>query len=283
MERWSHPSELTSVSMPFMLSHLLAPLRFRPVFRQFLRREILGRYRGSMLGISWAFIHPLLMLGVYTFVFVEVFKARWPGVEQSGGAAFSQRIFAGLMVFNLFSEVVGRAPSLIVEQANLVKKVAFPLELLPFISMGTALFHFALSALILLASVLVFDGPLSATVLLVPLVVLPLLPLLLGLGWLLSALGVFVRDIGPIVALGVNLLMFMSPVFYSAKSLSPQWQFWMGLNPLTPVIENLRLVVFDAVMPHWGGWFISLAVASALALFGAWVFRMTRDGFADVL
>ena len=104
-----------------MISYLLAPLRFRPVFKQFLRREILGRYRGSMLGITWAFINPLLMLGVYTFVFVEVFKARWPGVEESGGLAFSQRIFAGLMVFNLFSEVVARAPILIVEQANLVK------------------------------------------------------------------------------------------------------------------------------------------------------------------
>ena len=269
--------------MPFMLSYLLAPLRFRPVFRQFLRREIVGRYRGSMLGISWAFIHPLLMLGVYTFVFVEVFKARWPGVEQSGGLAFSQRIFAGLMVFSLFSEVIGRAPSLIIEQANLVKKVAFPLELLPFISIGTALFHFALSAMILLASVLVVDARLSATVFLLPLVVLPLIPLLLGLGWLLSALGVFVRDIGPIVGVSVNLLMFMSPVFYSASSLSPRWQFWMNLNPLTPVIENLRLVVFNAAQPHWGDWFVSLGVASSVALFGAWVFYKTRDGFADVL
>lgn len=274
---------MTLVSMPFMLSYLLAPLRFRPVFRQFLRREIVGRYRGSMLGISWAFIHPLLMLGVYTFVFVEVFKARWPGVEQSGGLAFSQRIFAGLMVFSLFSEVIGRAPSLIIEQANLVKKVAFPLELLPFISIGTALFHFALSAMILLASVLVVDARLSATVFLLPLVVLPLIPLLLGLGWLLSALGVFVRDIGPIVGVSVNLLMFMSPVFYSASSLSPRWQFWMNLNPLTPVIENLRLVVFNAAQPHWGDWFVSLGVASGVALFGAWVFYKTRDGFADVL
>ena len=88
--------------MSVIFNYFLAPLRFRPIFKQFLRREILGRYRGSMLGISWAFINPLLMLGVYTFVFVEVFKARWPGVEELGGLAFAQRMFAGLMVFTLF-------------------------------------------------------------------------------------------------------------------------------------------------------------------------------------
>lgn len=269
--------------MPFFISYLFAPIRFRPVFRQFLRREILGRYRGSMLGIVWAFLNPLLMLGVYTFVFVGVFKARWPGVEELGGFAFSQRIFAGLMVFNLFSEVVARAPVLIIEQANLVKKVAFPLELFPFIVMGAGLFHFSLSVLILMASVLVFDHHLFATALLLPLVILPLLPLLLGLGWLLSALGVFVRDTGPVVSLTVSLLMFMSPVFYSARSLSPQWQFWMNLNPLTSVIENLRLVVFVGSAPNWGGWFAAFGVACAVALLGAWFFRMTRDGFADVL
>lgn len=266
-----------------MLSYLLAPLRYRPVFRQFLRREILGRYRGSMLGITWAFINPLLMLGVYTFVFVEVFKARWPGVENSGGFAFSQRIFAGLMVFNLFSEVVARAPVLIVEQANLVKKVAFPLELLPFITIGSALFHFGLSTVILLTSILVFDPHLPGTMWLLPIVILPLLPLLLGFGWLLSALGVFVRDMGPIVGLCVSLLMFMSPVFYSAKSLSPHWQFWMDLNPLTAVIENLRLVVFAGELPNWADWALALGIACAVAVFGAWVFRVTRDGFADVL
>ena len=147
-----------------MLSYFLTPIRYRPVFRQFLRREVLGRYRGSMLGVSWAFINPLLMLGVYTFVFVEVFKARWPGAEQSGGLAFALRLFAGLMVFNLFSEVVARAPTLISEQANLVKKVAFPLELLPFISIGSALFHFFLSTLILLVSILLLEHQLPVTI-----------------------------------------------------------------------------------------------------------------------
>lgn len=236
-----------------------------------------------MLGIAWAFINPLLMLGVYTFVFVEVFKARWPGVEELGGLAFAQRLFAGLMVFTLFSEVVARAPNLIVEQINLVKKVAFPLELLIFINMGAAIFHFLVSTLILFFSIFLLDSQLSFTIFLLPVVILPMLPLLLGLGWLLSALGVFVRDIGPIVGVCVSLLMFMSPVFYSVRSLSPRWQFWMGLNPLTPVIENFRLVVFSNVMPNWGEWFMGLGVGCVVAVFGAWVFKVTRDGFADVL
>ena len=236
-----------------------------------------------MLGITWAFINPLLMLGVYTFVFVDVFKARWPGAEELGGLAFAQRLFAGLMVFTLFSDVVARAPNLIVEQINLVKKVAFPLELFTFITMGSALFHFLVSTLILLLSLFALDSQLSFTILLLPVIILPLLPLLLGLGWLLSALGVFIRDIGPIVAVCVSLLMFMSPVFYSISSLSPRWQFWMGLNPLTPVIENLRLVVFSGAMPDWSQWFIALGVGCVVALFGAWTFRKTRDGFADVL
>lgn len=264
--------------MSTVFSYFTAPLRFRSVFRQFLRREILGRYRGSMLGITWAFINPLLMLGVYTFVFVEVFKARWPGAEDSGGLAFAQRIFAGLMVFNMFSEVVARAPVLIVEQANLVKKVAFPLELLPFIVVGSALFHFAISAAILIFSTLAFDHRLPASILLLPVVILPLLPLLLGLGWLLSALGVFVRDIGSVVVLFVSLLMFMSPVFYSASSLSPVWQFWMNLNPLTAIIENLRLVVFSGAVPDWAGWSLSLGIASALALVGAWFLVLRAMG-----
>lgn len=265
------------------LSYFVAPWRHRLVLRQFLRREILGRYRGSMLGIAWAFITPLLMLGVYTLVFVGIFRARWPGAEEAGGIAFALRLFAGLMVFNLFSEVIGRAASLILEQPNLVKKVTFPLEILPFVSLGSALFHFALSFGILLLGTLAVEHWLPASILLVPLVLLPLLPLLLGLAWLLAALGVFVRDIAPVVGLGISLLLFLSPVFYSLSSLSPDWQFWMRLNPLTPVIEHLRGVIFLGTVPDWSLWLATLAVGCGVAVLGARVFYSLRHGFADVL
>lgn len=251
--------------------------------KQFVRREILGRYRGSMLGTGWAFLSPLLMLTVYTFVFVGIFKARWPGAEEAGGIAFALRLFAGLMVFNLFAEVVGRAPVLILEQPNLVKKVVFPLELLAHVSVGAALFHFSLSAGILLVGTAALDQPLSMLTWLLPIVVLPLLPLLLGLSWLLSALGVYVRDIAPIIGLSISFLLFLTPVFYSLQSMSPNWRFWMALNPMTHVIENIRSVVFLGVGPDWGSWSVSLAAGMCVAFLGAWVFSSLRDGFADVV
>lgn len=274
---------MTLSFMSGISSHFLAPFRYRSLFWQFLRREILGRYRASMLGIAWAFITPLLMLGVYTLVFVGIFRARWPGAEEAGGVAFALRLFAGLMIFNLFAEVTSRASSLIVEQASLVKKVVFPLALLPFISLGSALFHFTLSAGILLAGTLLVHQSLPWTVLLLPLVILPLLPLLLGLAWLLSALGVYVRDVAPVVGLGVSLMLFLSPVFYSVTSLSPRWQFWMQLNPLTPAIENLRRIFFASGPVDWQTWGISLLAGLLVAWLGAAIFARLRPGFADVL
>lgn len=262
---------------------LLAPLRHPTLFRQFLRREILGRYRGSMLGIAWAFITPLLMLGVYTLVFVGVFKLRWSGAEQAGGLAFALRLFAGLMVFNLFAEIMGRAANFFVEQPNLVKKVSFPLPLLPFIALGSAVFHFGLSLIILFLGTLLIDFQWSATILLIPLVMLPLIPLLLGFSLLLSSLGVYIRDTSPVVTLSVSLFLFLSPIFYSLESLKPTWRFWMNLNPLTPVIENLRGVLFTQTIPDWGAWSMWMLIGCAFAVFGAKVYLALRRGFADVL
>lgn len=261
----------------------LAPFRFTPILRQFVRRDILGRYRGSLLGVGWAFVIPILMLGVYTFVFVGVFRARWPGAEDGGGLAFALQLFAGLMVFNLFAEVASQAPNLIVAQPNLVKKVVFPLEILPFVALGSGLFHFGLSLGVLLLGALFVHHHIPSTVLLLPLVLLPLLPLLLGIGWLFSALGVFVRDIAQAIGLAINLLMFLSPVFYSASSISPNARAWMAFNPLAPVIENVRHVVFSGEVPDWGNWTISLAVSVFVAVLGAAFFQVTRREFADVL
>lgn len=264
-------------------SYVSCPWREKTVFWQFLRREVLGRYRGSLLGMAWAFLMPLLMMAVYTFVFVGVFKARWPGAEAAGGIAFALRLFAGLIVFNLFSEVIGRAPLLVLEQPNLVKKVVFPLELLAFVSLGSALFHFCVSAFILLAGMVIFEQSLDWHVLLLPVMLIPLLPLLLGLAWLLSALGVYLRDIAPVVGLGVSFLMFLSPVFYSLQSLSSQWQFWMALNPLTPVIENVRGVIFLNASPDWVAWWMALSVNLLIVFLGAYIFALLRKGFADVV
>lgn len=270
-------------TLQLRLPYFAAPWVHRSLLRQFVRREILGRYRGSVLGIAWAFLTPLLMLAVYTFVFVGVFKARWPGAESAGGVTFALRLFAGLIVFNLFSEVVGRAPTLMLDQPNLIKKVVFPLELLPFVSLCSALFHFALGCSILLVGTSVFDQGLTLRIFLLPVVVAPMLPMLLGLSWLLSALGVYVRDLGPVVSLSVSFLLFLSPIFYSLASLSDRLQYWMSLNPLTPVIENVRRVIFLDMNPDWASWGWALLLGLFLAWVGAWVFGILRNGFADVV
>lgn len=270
-------------SAPAVYVYLLRAWRDRTILRQFVRREFLGRYRGSLLGVVWTFLTPLLMLAVYTFVFVGVFKARWPGAEGAGGSAFALRLFAGLIVFNLFSEVIARAPTMVLEQPNLVKKVVFPLELLAFVALGSALVQFLIGATILLLGVAVFEQALSWQVLFLPVVVLPLLPMILGLAWLLNAFGVFLRDVAPLVSMGVSFLLFLSPVFYSVQSLAPQWQFWMRLNPLTPVMENLRGAVFSHVLPDWSTWWLTLAAGVLVAMVGASIFTVLRKGFADVV
>lgn len=260
------------------------PLAQRGLIFQFARREVLGRYRGSLLGLGWSFFTPLLMLGVYTFVFVGVFKARWPGAEQAGGLEFAMQIFAGLMVFNLFAEVAGRAPRLVLDQPNLVKKVVFPLEVLPWVAVLSGLFHLALSAAVLLLAILLMKpAALGFSVLALPLVLLPLLPILLGLGWLLSALGVFLRDVGQVMNFVVSLAMFMSPVFYSLNSLSEPMRGWMFFNPLTLIIENVRRVLLQALWPEWEALALYSVVACAFALLAGLFFQITRKGFADVL
>lgn len=260
------------------------PVPHATLVSQFARREVMGRYRGSLLGVGWSFFTPLLMLGVYTFVFVGVFKARWPGAEQGGGLEFAMQIFAGLMVFNLFAEVVGRAPRLILEQPNLVRKVVFPLEVLPWVSVLSGLFHLLLSAVVLLGVVMIVrTGGLAPAALMLPVVLLPLLPFLLGLCWFLAALGVFVRDVGQIMNFVISLAMFLSPVFYSLESLGEPVRGWMTLNPLTLIIENVRRVLLQGLWPQWELLAVHALVACGVAVLGGSFFQMTRKGFADVL
>ncbi len=223
------------------------------------------------------------MLGVYSFVFVGVFKATWPGSPKGGGLEFALQIFSGLLIFNLFSEVATRSPVLIVEQPNLVKKVIFPVELLTWVTVLSGMFHLLISVGSLLVVVLIFRGALPLTAISLPLVVLSFLPFLLGLGWFLSALGVFVRDVGPMMNMLVGLTMFMSPVFYSVTTLDPAWQFWMNLNPLTLIIEQVRAVLLTGLWPAWGALGLYGLLACAFAVGGATFFQLTRKGFADVL
>ena len=256
--------------------------RNRGLVNALVRREVVGRYRGSFMGILWSFFNPMFMLAVYTFVFSVVFKARWNAGSDSK-TEFALVLFAGLIVFNLFAECVNRAPSLILSNVNYVKKVVFPLEILPAVVMGSALFHACISSGVWLLAYLLFFGLPHLTVLLLPLAVLQLLLLSMGLSWMLASLGVYLRDVSQFIGIAVTVLMFLSPIFYPASALPEEYRHILLLNPLTPAIEQARDVLFWGKVPDMSIWFVTLLGAASGAWLGFAWFQRTRKGFADVL
>ena len=254
----------------------------RNLIYSLVKREVVGRYRGSVMGLLWSFFNPVLMLAVYTFVFSMVFKARWVGGSESK-TEFALVLFAGLMVFNLFSECVNRAPSLILGNVNYVKKVVFPLEILPVVALGSAAFHLLVSLIVWLIFYLVFFGVPQATILLLPLVLLPFVLMTLGLSWLLASLGVYLRDVSQIIGLVTTVLMFLSPIFYPIVALPEQYRPFMQISPLTFVVEQARDVMIWGNTMDWRLWAFYLLLSSLIAWLGFAWFQKTRKGFADVL
>lgn len=250
---------------------------------QLLQREIRGRYRGSVLGITWSFFQPLLMLAVYTFVFSVVLKTTWRGEATGGTTNFAIILFSGLIIHALFAESLNRAPALILANTNLVKRVVFPLEILPVVMVGVSLFHFVVGMLILLGAMLLFgqDIPLSASC--IVLVIAPLLFVTLGISWALAAVGVYLRDLGHVIVVLTTMLLFLSPVFYSISAVPEKVRVLVYLNPLTFIIEQARTVLIWGGQPSWLG----LALYTLCSLFLAWggfaLFQWSRKGFSDVL
>ncbi len=262
--------------------HFLWPLGQRNLIWQFARREVLGRYRGSVLGVSWSVLTPMAMLAVYTLVFRHIFKAKWPGVED-GNMSFALNLFAGLLVFNWAAEFLSRAPRLVTEQPNLVTKVVFPLQVLPWSALLSSFFHALVSCAVWLAGCLLFGQGLHVSWLALPLVFLALMPTLLGLGWALSALGVYFKDLGEIVGLVMGMLLFLTPVFFPLSVLPDFLQVWVQFNPLAIPIEALRQIGLMGVWPNVSSLLQLFAVGLGVALGGAWLFERSRKGFADVL
>jgi lipopolysaccharide transport system permease protein len=234
------------------------------------------------MGTLWSFFNPVLMLAVYTFVFSVVFKARWAGGGESN-TEFALVLFAGLMSFNVFSESLMRAPSLILGNVNYVKKIVFPLEILPLVTLGSATFHFAVSLAVWLVFYLVFFGMPVVTILLLPLALLPLLLISLGACWFLASIGVYLRDVAQIVGALTTVLLFLSPIFYPIDALPHEYQVLMQINPLTSTLEQVRNVMIWGQGLDWLNWMCQ----SIASLFVAWAgfawFQKTRKGFADVL
>ena len=262
---------------------MLASLwRNKSLIQHLVRREVVGRYKGSMLGIFWSLVNPICMLAVYTFVFSVVFKARWNSGSESH-SEFALVLFAGLLVFNLFSECITRAPGLILGNVNYVKKVVFPLEILPWVIMGGALFHFVISLSVWIAAYLFLIGAPHLTVLAMPFIMIPIILFVMGFTWAIASLGVYLRDVGQLVGILVTLLMFLSPIFFPASALPPKLQKLMLFNPLAAPIEMVRDVIYWGVLPNFDKWALATALGLSVALLGFSFFQKMRKGFADVL
>jgi lipopolysaccharide transport system permease protein len=255
----------------------------RQLIVQMTRREVVGRYKGSAMGLAWSFFNPVFMLTVYTFVFSEVFKSRWGVGGEDSKTQFAVVLFVGMIVHGLFAEVLNRAPSLILSNVNYVKKVVFPLETLPVIAMGAALFHSFISLGVLLAAFALFNGYLHWTAAFAPLVLLPLVIFILGLSWMLASLGVFLRDVGQTIGIVTTVLMFLSPVFYPVTAVPERFRPFIMANPLTFIIEQAREVLIWGHLPDWAGLGIYTLAATVVAWLGYAWFQKTRKGFADVL
>jgi lipopolysaccharide transport system permease protein len=270
-------------SFPATPHEMLASLwRHRGLIMASTQREVLGRYKGSVLGLLWSFFNPLFMLAVYTFVFSVIFKSRW-NADSESKTEFALILFAGLIVFNLFAECLNRAPSLILSNANYVKKVVFPLDILPFVSMLSALYHALISLGVWLVTYLAIFGLPPLTALLLPLTLIPLMLFIMGISWALASLGVFLRDVGQFITVLTTVLMFLSPIFYPASALPEAYRHLLYLNPLTPVIEMTRDLLYWGKLPDWIDMCLYWLATGAIAWLGFAWFQKTRKGFADVL
>jgi lipopolysaccharide transport system permease protein len=255
----------------------------RQLIAQMTRRDVIGRYKGSIMGLAWSFFTPLLMLAVYTFIFSVVFKARWADGGEESNTGFAVVMFAGMIVHGLFAEVLNRAPNLILSNVNYVKKVVFPLEILPVIAMGASLFHTSISLGVLLGACALYKGFVHWTAIFVPFVFLPLAILSLGLAWMLASLGVFLRDVGQTIGLITTVMLFLSPVFYPLTAVPEAFRPVIMANPLTFIMGQARAVLVWGRLPDWEGLAIYTLVATAVAWAGYAWFQKTRKGFADVL
>ena len=293
----SRVASLTQAVIAIGVGNLVSFCKHLPLIRQLMQREVQGRYRGAALGIAWSLLTPLLTLAIYAFVFGSVFQAKWvPPAGASPGDGlntpltspasigdFAIILFVGLIIYGIFAEVITRSPTLVLANTHYVKKIVFPLEILIPVCMGTALFHATLSFAVLFVFLLIQKGGIPLTALWLPIILAPFVVLIVGLGWLLASLGVYLRDISQLMPSFMNILMFLSPVFFPSSAI-PAWiRGWLYLNPVALPIEQARNVLIWHHSPDFLPLFLYSVIASIVAAIGYQWFQMTRKGFADVV
>ena len=271
----------TPLAIPFQMASNL--YNHRNLIRQFAWRDVVTRYKGSYFGMIWSFVTPLMLLAVFSFVFSVIFKSKWGVSPDEGKFQFAMTIFCGMTVFNIFGECISRAPTLILQYPNYVKKVVFPLEILPVAALGSSLINAALSLAILIPAVLLFSHAWPSTIYLLPLVLIPICAFALGFGWFLASMGVFIRDIAQPVSVIVQMLFFISGIFFPPSAIPEDIRSFVQLNPLVGILEDARRTLMWGQYPDWS----SLALVTLFSLIvmqlGYLWFMRTKRAFADVI
>lgn len=261
--------------------------RERRLIGRLVRREIESRYKGSLLGVTWSFATPVMMVAVYTFVFSVVFQMRWSGTElgdrAAGHESFGIVLFAGLIVFQFFADCFGRAPGLVLENTSYIKKIVFPLDSLGWVVLGGALFNAVISTFVLLVAHAVLVGIPPWTAILFPVVMAPLLLMTVGVTWIIAAAGVYLRDLRQVVAVLTTMLMFLSPIFYPLSMVPESLRPYAYINPLTVIIQEGRAVLLFGEFPDWQALGLYALVAYGVAWLGLVWFRKVKKGFVDVV
>jgi len=245
------------------------------------KRELAARYKGSMLGILWAILTPVVMIAIFTIIFAGIFKARF-GTSNSQWD-YALYLFCGLLPWNAFQESLQLSANTIVSHANLVKRVVFPLETLPVSQSLAGIANQMFGTAALLIAMLVLRREFHATVLFLPLLVIPQLVATLGAAWLLASLGVFVRDIVQGIALLLTAWLYLTPIIYPESLVPERYRHLVNLNPFTALVRNYRRIVLEGSLPDWKGLAYFGVFAIVSFLFGYWWFARTRKNFSDVI
>ena len=270
--------EVFDISAPYRVI-----VRNRSLLWQFVKRNIAARYRGSMLGLVWSFVQPLMMLCVYTFVFSIVLKAKWGMDTGDSKGAFAIIMFCGMALYNIFAECVAGSCGVVLANPNLVKKVIFPLEVLPLAQTFSTFILSTVWFILLFLGVIFIYGKLSFTMLLLPLVLIPLLLFTQGISYFVASLGVYVRDTSYVVQVILQVLFFMTPIFYPVMAIPEAYRWPLQINPLTLLIEEARKVFLFGSLPDWGFLGIAFLISLLVLQLGYVWFCRTKKGFADVL
>ncbi len=256
------------------------PSRAELIF-SFAKRELLGRYKGSVLGLAWAVLTPVVMIAIFTFIFAGIFGARFGASDSHWDYALY--LFCGLLPWSMFQESVQQSASTILAHSNLVKRVVFPLEALPAAQVFAALGNQLFATIGLLVATIMIRQHLDLTALWLPALLVPQLLFALGAAWLIASLGVFLRDIAQGVTLLLMAWMYLTPIIYPEAIVPARFRTFINLNPFTPLVRSYRRIFLDGGAPDWSGLAYFAAIALLVFIFGYWWFARTRKSFADVV